>query len=126
MSERRPMGSLEESVIEYLWTLDGPATPGEVHDAVGEGLAYTTVMTILTRLWKKGRLERKRAGRAYTYWPVSSEAEHRADHMAELLSSSHDAEAVLSRFVGHLAEGEADALRRMLKGQDSSDRRGVD
>jgi len=116
------MGSLEESVIEYLWTLDGPATPGEVHDAVGDGLAYTTVMTILTRLWKKGRLKRKRAGRAYTYWPVRSEAEHRADHMAELLSSSPNAEAVLSRFVGHLAVGDADALRRMLKAEESARR----
>ena len=46
--------------MRYLWTHDGSATTAQVHAEVGEELAYTTVMTILTRLWKKSQVERDR------------------------------------------------------------------
>jgi len=110
------MGSLEEAVMSYLWEVDEPATPAQVHSAIGDGLAYTTVMTILTRLWKKGRLTRERSGRAFAYMPVRSEADHKADGMHELLSKAADGEAVLSRFVDELAAGDAETLRRLLDG----------
>lgn len=53
MGERRAMGALEDEIMMYLWAIDGPATPADVHAAVAPELAYTTVMTILTRLWQK-------------------------------------------------------------------------
>ena len=56
MSSRRPMGALEDHVMEYLWAVDAPATPREVHQAVAPELAYTTVTTVLTRLAAKGRV----------------------------------------------------------------------
>ena len=52
-------------MLAHLWGKGSPATPGEVQDAVGRDLAYTTIMTILTRLWHKGLVERHRDGRAY-------------------------------------------------------------
>ena len=57
--------------MAYLWSTDCEASPAEVHQAVAPELAYTTIMTILTRLWEKGRLTRGQRGRAYTYEPVS-------------------------------------------------------
>lgn len=78
VSSRRPMGSLEDTVMRHLWTRDEPATTSEVQAAVGDGLAYTTVMTILVRLWEKGQVERERVGRAYAYRPVHTEADHEA------------------------------------------------
>ena len=49
MTTRRPMGALEDHVMEYLWALGAPASPGDVHAAVAPELAYTTIMTVLTR-----------------------------------------------------------------------------
>lgn len=115
MAARRPMGALEDSVMAYLWSRTERATPAEVHAVVGRDLAYTTVMTILTRLWEKGLLERKRRGRAYAYRPVRSEADHRAEHMRTTLDRARDREAVLSSFVDGLSTSEARTLRRLLR-----------
>ena len=109
------MGALENSVMEYLWARDQPATPAEVHSAIGKDLAYTTVMTILSRLWQKGRLDRERHGRAFRYRPLRSEAEHRADSMHTTMERAGDKQAVLSSFVHGLTRGETRILRRLLE-----------
>ena len=116
MSARRPMGALEDHVMEYLWALGTPASPGEAHQAVAPELAYTTVMTVLTRLWEKGRLERERQGRSFKYSPVRSEAEHRAQAMRSTLGSAADRAAVLSSFVDALEADDLDMLRTLVEG----------
>ncbi len=115
MTKRRPMGSLEDDVMDFLWMANSPATPGQVHTAVAPELAYTTVMTVLTRLWSKGRLHRERLGRAYYYAPVESEADHRASSMTHVLAEGSDRSAVLSSFVEALDGDDAEVLRRLLK-----------
>ena len=108
------MGALENEVLAALWTSDGGATPGEVLERLPEGLAYTTVMTILTRLWKKGLVERNRVGRAYLYRPRFTEAELAASRMQEQLQQTKDREAALSRFVGTLSRKDERLLRQIL------------
>lgn len=115
MSERRPMGSLEAEVLATLWAMDDGGTPGEVLDRVGGGLAYTTVMTILTRLWRKELVTRVREGRAYRYRPHLSEAEFAAARMQEQLDQAGDREAALSRFVGSLSRKDERILRKLLQ-----------
>ncbi len=68
---RRAAGELEAGVLAVLQAAGRPLPPGEVRERVGGGLAYTTVVTILSRLHAKGVLERRKAGRAYVYagWP---------------------------------------------------------
>ena len=112
---RRPTGSLEAEVLAALWASQDGATPGEVHDSIGEGLAYTTVMTILSRLWKKGLVERERRGRAYVYRPMVTEAELVAQRMRTQLERIGDREAALSTFVGTLGKKDAQALRRIVQ-----------
>ena len=112
--EKRPMGSLEAEVLRVLWTRGEAMTPGEVHDEIGEGLAYTTVMTILTRLWAKELVSRERSGRAFAYTPTVSEAEHAAQKMRKTLAGVSDRHAALSRFVRGLSKKDAAALRRVL------------
>jgi len=114
MVNRRPMGALEDQVMDYLWMIDDPVTPSEVHEAVAPELAYTTVMTVLSRLFDKGRLERERRGRAYAYTAVRSEAEHRAEEMATSLVDAGDRAAVLSQFVAALDVDDAKTLRKLL------------
>ena len=119
MSARRPMGSLEDNVMEYLWLVGTPASPAEVHAAVAPELAYTTVTTVLTRLFEKGRLERERQGRALMYAPVHSEADHRADVMHTSLGDAADRGAVLSSFVDALDSTDLEVLRGLLDDEDS-------
>lgn len=114
MAKKRPMGALEAEVAATLWASDRPLTPAEVREAMGGTLAYTTVMTILVRLWEKGRLERERVGRAYAYRPTTDEAGHFADRMHQSLAQAQNREAALSRFVEALTPDEARLLRELL------------
>lgn len=116
MSERRAIGELEDQIMAYVWLTGSPATPAEVHQAVAPELAYTTVMTVLTRLWKKEMLSRQRQGRAFAYEASQPEATHRATQMHSTLHDARDSKAVLSSFVENLTSAEFAQLRKILKG----------
>lgn len=118
MTKRRSTGQLESAVLEFLWAVGEPSTPGEVHESVAPDLAYTTVMTVLSRLYGKGSVERERRGRAFVYWPSEAEAKHRADQMHDQLAAAGDRHAVLSSFVDTLNRSEAEELRRILSEAD--------
>lgn len=108
------MGALEAEVLDVLWRADGAVTPGDVRAAMDADLAYTTIMTILVRLWEKGLVERTKQGRAYAYAAVVSEADLAANRMRAALAGASDRTATMSRFVDGLDEREADALRALL------------
>lgn len=114
MTERRADGELENEVLGVLWAAGGALTPGEVNDELGGGLAYTTVMTVLTRLWQKGLLERSRRGRAYAYRALVSETELAAQRLNDALAAAPDRAEVLARFVGSLSRRDVAQLRRLL------------
>lgn len=111
-----PTGELEAAVMDILWDSGGWRTPGEVHEVLSADrpLAYTTVMTILVRLWQKGRLERQRDGRAYAYRPLHSREEHTATRMSEILTAGGDRPAALARFIESLPAADRAQLRRLL------------
>lgn len=117
MGPRGAPGSLEQAVLEVLWDDDGWLTPREVHDRLAETqpLGYTTVMTVLTRLWKKGRLERCAAGRAFAYRPSASREEAVAERMEAILAAASDRGGVLSQFVERLGDSERVHLQRLLR-----------
>jgi predicted transcriptional regulator len=81
---------------------------------VGKDLAVTTVLTVLSRLEKKGLVERERGTRPHRYQAVSSREDHTAELMHEVLGSAPDREAVLARFIGSVTESEAETLRKLL------------
>lgn len=113
----RAFGELEERVMRVLWEREGEAITGrEVHAALTEEtpLAYTTVMTVLDRLWRKGVVRRERGGRAYRYAPVRSEAEHTAALMRELLARTGDPQAALAHFVRGMRKRDEAVLLRLL------------
>lgn len=118
MSKRRPMGALEAEVLSRLWSAGEALTPAEVLGSMPEPPAYTTVMTILTRLWTKGLVEREVRGRAYAYRPLISEADLAAKRMRATLDATVDREGALSRFVSGLSRREERALRKVLGSLD--------
>ncbi len=66
---RTALGDLERRVMEELWRRGDECSVREVYAAFAESLAYTTVMTTLDRLYRKGILGRRRDGRAFLYRP---------------------------------------------------------
>lgn len=115
---RRAAGELEAAALAVLQAAGSPLTPGQVLDGLGGGLAYTTVVTILSRLHAKGVLTRLRSGRAYSYAPVADEPGLAARRMRGVLDAEADREAVLARFVCGLSPADEELLRRMLGDQN--------
>ena len=118
---RRGQGELESLVLSALRDADGPATAGRVQEHLGGDLAYTTVITILTRLLAKGAVTRDRAGRSFVWTPVSDHAGLAARRMRKLLDGESDRKAVLASFVTSL-EPDDERLVRELLGQPGPER----
>jgi predicted transcriptional regulator len=113
-SRRRGQGELEALVLAALREADGPATAGWVQERVGDDLAYTTVITILTRLLAKGVVTRERAGRSFSWTPASDQAGLAASRMRKVLDAESDREAVLASFVTGLGPDDERLLRDLL------------
>jgi predicted transcriptional regulator len=111
---RREAGELESEVLAALWAAGRPLTPGEMREELGGSLAYTTVMTPLSRLHDKGVVDRRRSGRSYAYSPNVREAEFAARRFRALLDRGHDRDAVLQGFVSELSADEERVLRALL------------
>jgi predicted transcriptional regulator len=92
-------GDLEVRMLESLWRRGKPASVRDVRDDY-PGAAYTTLMTTLDRLYRKGVLSRERSGRAFLYRPRYTRSE------LEALLAANAIEA----FLGH----EPAALRPAL------------
>ncbi|GLW96521.1 putative penicillinase repressor [Microtetraspora sp. NBRC 16547] len=109
---------LEDEVLATLWAASGPMSPADVQAELGGSLAYTTVMTTLARLHRKGLATRERAGRGFVYAPTVDEASHTADAMRDLLVRRSDRAAVLAEFVSRLSPDEEQVLQRLLREVD--------
>ena len=116
------LGALEREVMALMWR-DGEATVGEVHRALGEPKAYTTVMTTLDRLYKKGLLARRKSRRAFLYSPRVTREEFEQgvaeDIFAALLNrATGEAEPLLACLVEAVGERDRellDELDRLVK-----------
>lgn len=115
--ERRRLGALEGEVLDLLLASREPLIPGEVLRRLGDTLAYSTVVTVLSRMHDKGLLTRGKRGRAYAYAPVADSHGLTARRMRRELESDPDRAAVLSRFVESLSAGDEALLRRLLAGE---------
>lgn len=105
--------------MQIFWRRPGQfLTVRQVSEALDAGLAYTTVMTLLTRLHRKGFLERQLEGRAWTYRPVMSQSQHAASAMTAALHDSDDHAEALFHYVERLTSEEQQQLRRKLEDGD--------
>jgi len=112
----RQFGELEAVVMDRLWSYHRPVLVREVLDdlAAERPLAYTTVMTVMDNLRRKGWLRRELVGRAYRYEPVQTKDARSALLMREALTGSADKRTALVHFVDQLSAQEADALEAAL------------
>ena len=110
-------GELEARVMDILWDTSEELTPRDVYAVLRrrrQGVAYTTVMTIMVRLWQKGMLTREEFGRSFAYRPVSGRDEWTAKRMHDALEDSGDRTAALMHFVQSIDAREATQLRHAL------------
>lgn len=100
-----------------LWRDGGWLSAPEVHGQLASvrPVGYTTVSTVLIRLWHKGLLERVRDGRAFAYRPLQTKEQFTAARMAGLLTGIDDRPGALSWFLGLLGPDERAQLRQLLK-----------
>jgi predicted transcriptional regulator len=115
----RPRGALEGEVLACLAAAGRPLAPGEVLAGLGDSrLAYTTVMTTLSRLHTKGAVTREPAGRGYVYElhgdTGEAQASMTARRMLRLLEGGSDRASVLSRFVADLSPADEQLLSGLL------------
>ena len=116
MAVRRSRGRLEGDIRAILTTSGQGMTPAQVRDALGGELAYTTVMTVLARLYDKGEVNRRPAGRGYAYSAIRDAAELAARRMQRVLDTDGaDRSAVLMRFIDTLAPDDEHLLRSLLE-----------
>jgi predicted transcriptional regulator len=112
----RGFGDLEAAIMEELWARTGPTTVRELLTVLQRGrtLAYTTVLTVVDNLYKKGWLQREPDGRAYRYSPTVTREEYGARQLRHALDDAGDPTKALVRFVEKMSASEAAALRRAL------------
>jgi len=121
----RGFGDLEAVIMDRLWSWGVAATVRDVVDDLRRErtIAYTTVMTVMDNLHRKGWLRRERDGRAWRYEPTASREEYSARLMSEALASSADQTAALVHFVEQMSQAETEALRAALRRQARRRRR---
>jgi len=112
----RGFGDLEAVIMRRVWDHDGPVTVRELYEDLQRerAIAYTTVMSTMDNLHRKGWLARERDGKAYRYTAVASREEYSARLMSEAMAEAGDTQAVLSHFVGAMDGEQAEALRAAL------------
>lgn len=112
------LGDLERAVMQAVWSAAGPVTGRQVADGLAaRGLAYTTVLTVLTRLENKGLLARDASARAHSYTAIGSREDHITELMQQALGEAGNREAALQHFARTVSPEEAAALRRALDGR---------
>lgn len=109
----REFGELEMAIMDVMWAADSPCVVREVRERLryGRPVAYTTVMTVMDILYRKGVLQRAKHGRAWRYWPVEQREEHDARVMTEVLRSGGDEAVTMRRFLERVNDDELDRLR---------------
>lgn len=116
-----PLGHLESCVMDVVWSR-GESNVRDVAEKLDRPLAYTTVMTTLDRLYKKGLLERRKSDRAFFYSPRLSRADWERQRAGELVAGflagpKQSGELLISCFLDNVGHDAAllDELERKIR-----------
>jgi predicted transcriptional regulator len=113
-SNQLPFGPLEWRVLSALWDRNSPACVRDLQPEF-QDIAYTTLMTTLDRLHRKGMLNRARQGRAFYYQPKLTRPEFDSARAAEAVRVALDGDAaavgsLMSFFVEAVGNRDRDLL----------------
>ncbi len=112
----KQLGSLESELMERVWDR-GEFSVRDLHLEFAPRLAYTTLMTTLDRLYKKGLLTRRKVGKAFHYAAAFTEKEYQellTQHLfGMVLTDAPNNNAVLSCFVNAVGEADKEMLDKL-------------
>jgi predicted transcriptional regulator len=113
----REFGDLEASVMRRIWKRGHPVLVRDILEDLETDriIAYTTVMTAMSALHRKGWLRRELLGKAFVYEAVASRECYTATLMREAWATSNNPAAAFVRFLEQLSESETQALRAALE-----------
>jgi predicted transcriptional regulator len=113
----RGFGDLEAVVMDRLWLRDGATSVREVFEDLlhDREIAYTTVMSTMDNLHRKGWLSRERHGKAYLYWPSMTREQYSAQLMRDALDAGGRSDLVLTHFLEKISDDESAELRKVLR-----------
>jgi predicted transcriptional regulator len=112
----KQLGDLERAVMEVVWSAAAPMSVRDVLAGLGgRQPAYTTVMTVLDRLARKGVVTRELAGKAWVYTATLSREEFVARLMLDVLQHADSRDAALVHFARAVSADEAQTLRAALE-----------
>lgn len=113
---KQVLGDLEADIMEYVW-IKGSCTVRDVHDHLlkGRDLAYTTVMTVMGRLFEKEILLRESEGNTHLYRPAMPRDEYISRIVGEVLDAllNTHSEQTISHLATRLGEADADKLSQL-------------
>lgn len=109
-------GDLEAVVMDRVWSAADTISVREVYEHLlhDRDIAYTTVMSTMDNLHRKGWLERQRNGKAYMYWARLTREQYSAELMKDALGGAQS-DLVLAHFVEQISEDDSAALRKLLR-----------
>jgi len=112
----RGFGELEAVLMDRLWGRLGKTTVRDLLEDLEKEreIAYTTVMSTMDNLHRKGWLARERQGKAFTYWPVLTRPEYSARLMKEALDAGGNSGAVLTHLLEQMTPQDSAALAEAL------------
>jgi predicted transcriptional regulator len=115
---RQVLGDLEADIMEFVWK-DSPASVRDVYEQLARKrpIAYTTVMTVMSRLAEKGLLKREQYGRAYHYFPTQTREEFCAETVSSVMQGllGGFGDPVLSHFVDTVGDQDASKLDDLMR-----------
>src|SRR5258708_25689028 len=103
--------------MHMVWDHDGSVTVRELLDELRQerDIAYTTVMSTMDNLHRKGWLARAKDGKAYRYTATASREEDSARLMRAALAGGGDTEGVPTHFVADMGGPESQVLRAVVR-----------
>lgn len=112
----RGFGLLESAVMDRLWRRAQPTTVREIfEDLSGDrSLAYTTVLSTMTNLHRKGWLDQLRGSKAFRYVPILTREEYSARLMHDALRAGGESATVLACFVDGISGAQSESLSAAL------------
>jgi predicted transcriptional regulator len=121
----RGFGELEDVVMDHLWRRDGTTTVRDIFEVLRRDreIAYTTVMSTMDSLHRKGWLQRERQGKAFAYWPTLTREQYSARLMRDALDAAGNSGLVLAHLLDQMSEQESASLRKALAGLGRRGRR---
>lgn len=121
------LGELEEAIMDFVWQHGDEVTVREVWQALqpARPLAYTTVMTVLSRLVPKGVLSVRRQGKADYYRATGTREELKAQQAQRAVQDviAHFGDVAITQFLRELQEADPEqlsSLRALLRKESSN------